>query len=96
MAPTKANAGVSNPYSKESREKRQAELRGKDTFDKMMRNMNEKKPPPKPPKKPVDSLRSATQKAAATLRNANRERQKASSDKAKMGGWQKTTSIFIT
>jgi hypothetical protein len=41
-------------------------------------------------------LRSVTQKAAAALRNANRERQNASSDKAKMGGWQKTTSIFIT
>jgi hypothetical protein len=43
MAPTKESAGVSNPYSKENREKRQAEQRGKDTFSKMIlrvRNMN--------------------------------------------------------
>jgi hypothetical protein len=34
-------------------------------------------------------------RAAAASRNANRERQKATSDKAKKGNWQKTTSIFI-
>jgi hypothetical protein len=95
MAPTKGTTAVSNPYSKENREKRQAEQRGKDTFNKMMRNMNRKQPP-KPPKKPVDSLRSASARAAAALRNANRERRNASSDKAKKGSWQKTTSIFIT
>jgi hypothetical protein len=103
MAPTKVSAGVSNPYSKENREKRkaeqekrQAEQRGKDAFSKMMKNMNKKKPPPKPPKKLVDPLRSATQRAAAALRNEKRERRNASSDKAKKGGWQKRTSRFIT
>jgi hypothetical protein len=95
MAPTKWSAGMSNPCSKENREKRQAEQRGEDAFNKMMSNMNKKKPPPKP-KRPVDPLRSATQKAAAALRNANRERQNASSDKAKKGSWQRTTSLFIT
>jgi hypothetical protein len=73
--PQKAQAGVSDPCSKENREKRRVEQRGKDTFDKMIRNMNKKKPPPKPPKKPVDPLRSATQRAAAALRTANRERE---------------------
>jgi hypothetical protein len=96
MAATKSSAGVPNPYSKENKEKRQAEQRGKDTFNKMMSNMNKKKPPPKPPKKPVDSLRSTTHKAAAALRNANREKQNASSDKAKKGSWQRTTSLFMT
>jgi hypothetical protein len=56
MAPTKDNTAVSNPYSKQSKEKRKAKQRGKDTVHRMMRNMNKKKP--KPPKKPVHSLRS--------------------------------------
>jgi hypothetical protein len=90
MAPTKDNTAFSNPYSKENKEKRKAGWRGKETFHRMMRNMNTEKP--KPPKKPVHSLRSAL---AAVLRNANRERKNASSDKAKKGSWQKTTSIFI-
>ena len=62
----------------------------------MIRNMNKKKPPPKSPKKPVDPLRSATQRAAAALRPANRERENARFDKAKKGGWQRSTSTFIT
>jgi hypothetical protein len=93
MAPTKDNTAVSNPYSKKRKEKRKVKQRGKDTVHRMMRNMNKKKP--KHPKKPVHSLRSAWARAAAALRNANRERQNASSDKAKKGSWQKKTSIFI-
>jgi hypothetical protein len=66
---------------------------GKNTFHRMMRNMNLKKP--ELSKKPVHSLRSASARAAAALRNTNRERQNATSDKSKKGNWQKTTSIFI-